>query len=139
TDVRPADVRLYIIGAVVPVAQGRNQRENSLLQKMISWRVLLDSFQFGIALMDRVTLRAVCGYPSRTGGYTTLDAMGWARTQVCIGGDPNQPIFSMTCARHLSRVRDRLSFFVQNHAREVPEWDPHDRGQFFAQFDATAS
>jgi hypothetical protein len=42
TAVRPDEVRLYIIGAVVPVAQGRNQRENSLLQKMISWRVLLD-------------------------------------------------------------------------------------------------
>jgi hypothetical protein len=133
TAVRPSEVRLYIIGAVVPVAEGRNRRESSLLQKMISWRVLLDSFQFGIELMDRLTLRAVCGYPSRTGGYSTLDAMGLARTKVYIGGDPNQPIFSMTCARHLTRVRDRLGFFVQNHAHEVPEWDNGDRDQFFAQ------
>jgi hypothetical protein len=62
--------------------------------------------------------------------------MGLARTKVCIGGDPNQPIFSMTCARHLTRVRDRLGFFVRNHAHEVPEWDARDRGQFFGQFGA---
>jgi hypothetical protein len=131
--VQRAEVRLYIIGAVVPVPEGRNQREYSLLQKMISWRVLLDSFQFGIELMDRVTLRAVCGYPSRTGGYTTLDAMGFAKTKVCIAGDPRQPIFSMTCSRHLTRVRDRLAFFIRNHAHEVPVWDPGDRLQFFGQ------
>ncbi len=120
SEVRPNEVRLYIIGAVVPVPEGRNKRENSLLQKMISWRVLLDSFQFGIELMDRLTLRAVCGYPSRTGGYTTLDAMGLMKTKVCIAGDPKQPIFSMTCSRHLNRVRDRLGFFVRNHPNEVP-------------------
>jgi hypothetical protein len=131
--VRPEDVRLYIIGAVVPVPAGRNQRENSLLQKMISWRVLLDSFQFGIELMDRLSLRAVCGYPSRTGGYTTLDAMGFMKTKVCIAGDPKQPIFAMTCSRHLKRVRDRLGFFVRNHSNEVPVWDARDRDQFFRQ------
>jgi hypothetical protein len=130
--VRPGEVRLYIIGAVVPVPEGRNKRENSLLQKMVSWRVLLDSFQFGIELMDRLTLRAVCGYPSRTGGYTTLDAMGFIRTKVCIAGDPLQPIFSMTCSRHLARVRERLGFFVRNHATEVPVWDAQDRQQFFS-------
>jgi hypothetical protein len=133
SDVQPTEVRLYIVGAVVPVLDGRNQRANSLLQKMISWRVLLDSFQFGIALMDRLTLRAVCGYPSRSGGYTTLDAMGLTRTKVCIAGDPRQPIFSMTCSRQLSRVRDRLSFFVRNHAYEVPVWDSQDRDRFFWQ------
>jgi hypothetical protein len=129
-----SEIRLYIIGAVVPVADGRNQRESSLLQKMISWRVLLDSFQFALELMERATLRAVCGYPSRTGGYTTLESMGFARTKVCIAGDPKQPIFSMTCSRHLERVRDRLGFFVRNHAADVPEWDERDREQFFHQF-----
>jgi hypothetical protein len=133
SEVRPTEVRLYIVGAVVPIPDGRNHRANSLLQKMISWRVLLDSFQFGIDLMDRLTLRAVCGYPSRTGGYTTLDAMGLYRTKVCIAGDPKQPIFSMTCSRHLSRVRDRLGFFVRNHANEVPIWDARDREHFFKQ------
>lgn len=133
SEVQPAEVRLYIIGAVVPVAEGRNKRENSLLQKMISWRVLLDSFQFGIELMDRLTLRAVCGYPSRTGGYTTLDAMGLTKTKICIAGDPKQPIFSMTCSRHLTKVRDRLGFFVRNHPNEVPVWDTRDRDQFFRQ------
>jgi hypothetical protein len=137
SDVQPTEVRLYIVGAVVPVPDGRNHRANSLLQKMISWRVLLDSFQFGIALMDRLTLRAVCGYPSRTGGYTTLDAMGLTRTKVCIAGDPKQPIFSMTCSRHLSRVRDRLGFYVRNHANEVPVWDSQDRDRFCAQLAST--
>jgi hypothetical protein len=125
------DVHLYIIGAVVPVPAGRVRRENSLLQKLISWRVLLDSFQFGIELMDRLTLRGVCGYPSRTGGFTTLEAMGLMKTKVCIAGDPSQPIFSMTCRRHLSRVRERLSFFVRNHANDVPVWEPRDREQFY--------
>jgi hypothetical protein len=104
---------------------------------MISWRVLLDSFQFGIELMERLTLRAVCGYPSRTGGYTNLDAMGLARTKVCIAGDPKQPIFSMTCTRHLNRVRERLSVFVQNHANEVPVWDSQDRDHFCRQLGNT--
>jgi hypothetical protein len=137
SSIRPPDVRLYIVGAVVPVPDGRNQRANSLLQKMISWRVLLDSFQFGIELMDRLSVRGVCGYPSRTGGYTTLDSMGLTRTKVCIADDPKQPIFSMTCSRHLSRVRERLSFFVQNHANEVPVWDAQDRARFLQQLTCT--
>jgi hypothetical protein len=134
SEVAPTEVRLYIIGAVVPIAAGRNPRENSLLQKIISWRVLLDSIQFGVELMDRLTLRAVCGYPSRTGGYTTLDAMGLTKTKVCIAGDPKQPIFSMTCSRHLNKVRERLGFFVRNHPNEVPIWDSRDRDRFFSQF-----
>jgi hypothetical protein len=138
SEVRPGEARLYIVGAVVPVPDGRDHRASSLLQKLISWRVLLDSFQFGIELMDRLTVRAVCGYPSRTGGYTTLDAMGLTRTKVCIAGDPRQPIFSMTCRRHLGRVRDRLNFFLKNHANEVPVWDANDRDRFFSRLGVAA-
>jgi hypothetical protein len=58
--------------------------------------------------------------------------MGFIRTKVCIAGDPLQPIFSMTCSRHLTRVRERLGFFVRNHATEVPIWDAQDRQQFFS-------
>jgi hypothetical protein len=127
---------LYIIGAVVPVA---DDRKTSLGQGGTRWRVLADAFHFATEVMDRLPLRNICGYPSRTGGYDVLDLMGFHKTKVCIDDDASQPIFSVTSAQQLGRVRQRLGVLVDNYDHMLPAWETRDRSQFFDQIGAVGA
>jgi hypothetical protein len=119
---------LYIVGAVVPIPEAR---QGSLGQGAVRWRVLTDAFQFALDVMDRLPIERICGYPSQTGGYDVLDLMGFTRTRVCIDGKDSQPVFSATCRRQLTRVRERLGVLVDTYDHMLPVWVPHDRRHFF--------
>jgi hypothetical protein len=85
---------LYVIGAVVPLEPGTTETSVSLLQKIISWRVVLDFLAFGWFLSNYVEIAGVCGYPSKANGLKRLRGLrGFNELPLFVDGDKGQPIF----------------------------------------------
>ena len=124
---------LYIVGAVVPLAKGTGA---ATAHRMISRRVLLDSFSFAVELMSHVTIRGVCGYPSRNAGAGILRKLELQETTVFVDNDPFQPIFVISDEQQVLRLRNNLQAFCNRWRGLIPSWDSEDRSRFLAQLTA---
>jgi hypothetical protein len=166
SSVDPDNAYLYVVGAVVPPARRRwrspaleKYRIGRLLvalfefaqymfdrisgrlegrRKRIAGRVLHDWMSFGHELLKHVTVKGICGYPSRTAGREQLEGLGFHPTGALIDGDPNQPVLIVS-AGELSEFRRRLKAHLtdrrtgQSRLGKTPKWSDQDRRRFLAQ------
>lgn len=117
---------LYIVGAVVPLTDGPGSKA---VQQAISLRVILDSFSFGLELMQQVKFRGICGYPSRPRGLTILKKMGLEQSEVYVDNNKHQPVFSLR-QDQMVILKEKMSLFTGRCRSEIPLWDSTDRTRF---------
>jgi hypothetical protein len=128
--VNPDAVYLYIVGAVVPIRSAHQDAKQSLLQTLISGRVILDLCRFGHELLEHVTVKGVCGYPSRTGGYQLFrKTVAFEKLQTLIDQDEMQPVFAILENR-MSLLKEHLALRLKKSIPKAPLWDSHDRRRF---------
>jgi hypothetical protein len=127
--VDPGNCYVYIVGAVVPLVGGAGSRT---VHNNISRRVILDSFAFGLDLLQHVTLAGITGYPSRNGGYRALLKMGLEQSSIYVDDDRNQPIFFLESAQ-MATLEQKLQAFTGKCQHEIPKWESEDRSRFLAE------
>jgi hypothetical protein len=129
-EVDPDNAYLYVVGAVVPVPSGRN--EFTLLHKMVSGQVILDMYSFGLEVIDRLDIKGICGYPSKTAGLTNFQKAGFIQTNIFIDNDKNQPVYVIT-ADGLPKLREDWKSQKRRYIGYLPVWDSQDRKRVLRQ------
>jgi hypothetical protein len=119
TSVDQSNAYIYVVGAVEPTGN-----------PVLATYVMLDWIAFISDLLQHMSIKGFCGYPSRDNGYRQFEKFGFTKSDVLIDNDPEQPIFLMEGDR-IKQFKTALDMELESKRNRVPLWDKEDRREFY--------
>ena len=105
---------IYIVGAVVPDPGPRA-------------RVMLDWLKLIADLLQGITIKGFCGYPSREAGYKLFEKFGFTKSELRID---DEPIFFLD-NDGISQLAVAVERELESKQSRIPLWNMEDKRKFY--------